>query len=94
MEIDKELEKSVDGEIMDGKTGQAQSISSANAGGKSEYSRIRDANIAQNKKLLSELGLTSSLRDEKDKATTTTTTTSSKKKGRKEKKELPVLAAR
>lgn len=92
MEIDKELEKSVDGEIMDGKTGQAQSISSANAGGKSEYSRIRDANIAQNKKLLSELGLTSSLRDEKDKATTTSS--SSKKKGRKEKKELPVLAAR
>ena len=35
-------------------------------GGKSEYSRRRDANIAQNKKLLSELGLlkSSSLLDE------------------------------
>ena len=37
--------------------------------GKSEYSRIREANIAQNKKLLGELGLLSDLFDGTDKKT-------------------------
>jgi hypothetical protein len=46
--------------------------------GKSKYDRIRDANIAQNKKLLFDLGLLSSLDDETDKRT--------KKKGKKGKK--------
>lgn len=67
MDVDKE--KSVDDEIKEGKTGKAQSSNSANADGKSEYSRIRDANIAKNKKLLSDLGLLFPLGKGKDKAT-------------------------
>ena len=62
MEVDKE--KGVDdGEIMDGDSG-AQVITSTS---KSEYSHIQDTNIAQNKKILLNLGLLSSLGDKKEK---------------------------
>ena len=47
--MDVNEEKSDNDEMMDGETSQAHSIKSGNAGGKSEYSRIRDANIAENK---------------------------------------------
>lgn len=63
MEVDKE--KGIDdGEIMDSNSG-AQLITSAS---KSEYSHIQDANIAQNKKILLNLGLLSSLGNEEVKA--------------------------
>ena len=86
MDVDKE--KSVGDEIKEGKTGKAQSSNSANADGKLEYSRIRDANIAKNKKLLSDLGLLFPLGKGKDKAT--------KKKGKKGsegKKELRTISS-
>jgi hypothetical protein len=73
--MDVDEEKSDNDETMDGETSRAHSTKSGNAGGKSEYSRIRDANIAENKRLLSELGLLSVLGNKKDKAT--------KKKGKK-----------
>lgn len=56
--MDVDNEKSVNGDI---ETGQAQSITttirSANHADREEYSRMRDTNIANNKKLLSEMGL-------------------------------------
>ena len=54
----------------------------------SEYSHIWDANIAQNKKLLGELGLLSVLAIETDK-----TTKKKGKKGKKEKKEVRAVGS-
>lgn len=58
VDMDVDNEKSVNGDI---ETGQAQSITttirSANHADREEYSRMRDTNIANKKKLLSEMGL-------------------------------------
>ena len=67
--MDVDEEKSDNDETMDGETSRDHSTKSGNAGGKLEYSHIRDANIAENKRLLSELGLLSVLGNTKDKAT-------------------------
>ena len=65
-----------------GKSGDKERNVEAQATGtsanRSEYSRIREANIAENKRILSELGLLSGLVDKKDKT---------KKGGKKGKKE-------
>jgi hypothetical protein len=57
-----------------------------NKSGQSDYSKTREANIAQNKELLRQLGLDSFWGDEKDKA--------NEKKGKKRSKDKKKDAAR